>query len=79
MSEAAGAAAADPGHLRGQRRRGAPVNGSGNVDILVLAIMVVLSPVLLAVPFIPGLRSILRRVPLHRVTWRRYYHDHPAR
>ncbi len=56
-----------------------PMNASGNVDILVLAIMVVLSLVLLAVPFLPGLRSIPRRIPLHRLIWRHYYHDHPAR
>ncbi len=56
-----------------------PMNSSGNVDVLVLAIMAVLSLALLAVPFIPGLRSIPRRVPVHRLIWRRYYHDHPAR
>ncbi len=54
-----------------------PMNSSGNADILVLAIMVVLSLVLLAVPFIPGLRSIPRRLPVHRLIWRGYYHDHP--
>lgn len=54
----------------------APMNSSGNVDVLVLAIMVILSLTLLAVPFIPGLRSIPRRLPLHRIIWRRYYHDH---
>lgn len=54
-----------------------PMNSSGNVDILVLAIMVVLSLALLAVPFIPGLRDIPRWVPLHRLIWRRYYREHP--
>jgi hypothetical protein len=53
-----------------------PMNSSGNADVLVLAIMAVLSAALLAVPFIPGLRSIPRVVPVHRVIWRRYYHDH---
>ena len=55
-----------------------PMNHSGNVDLLVLAIMAVLSLTLLAVPFIPGLRSIPRAVPIHRIIWRRYYHDHPT-
>jgi len=55
-----------------------PMNSSGNGDVLVLAIMVVLSLALLVVPFIPGLRSIPRIVPVHRVIWRRYYHDHPT-
>jgi hypothetical protein len=53
-----------------------PMSSSGNVDVLVLAIMVVLSLALLAVPFIPGLRSIPRAVPVHRVIWRRYYQQH---
>ena len=47
----------------------------GNADVLVIAIMAVLSMVLLLVPFIPGLRDIPRRVPLHRAIWRRYYRD----
>jgi hypothetical protein len=53
-----------------------PMNSSGNVDVLVLAIMVVLSLALLAVPFIPGLRSLPKVVPVHRIIWRRYYRDH---
>jgi hypothetical protein len=54
-----------------------PMSSSGNVDVLVLAIMAVLSVALLAVPFIPGLRSIPRLVPVHRIIWRRYYQEHP--
>lgn len=53
-----------------------PMSTSGNADILVLAIMVVLSLALLAVPFIPGLRLIPRLIPVHRVIWRRYYQQH---
>jgi hypothetical protein len=53
-----------------------PMNSSGNADLLVMAIMVVLSLALLAVPFIPGLRSIPRALPLHRIIWRRYYQQH---
>lgn len=55
-----------------------PLKTSGNVDVLVLTIMVLLSLALLAVPFIPGLRSIPRRIPVHRLIWRNYYHDHPT-
>ncbi|MHB1534442.1 MAG: hypothetical protein ACYC1D_07500 [Acidimicrobiales bacterium] len=54
-----------------------PMNSSGNVDILVFAIMALLSLLLLVVPFVPGLRAIPQRVPLHRVIWRRYYRDYP--
>ena len=53
-----------------------PMNSSGNVDILVFAIMALLSLALLFVPFIPGLRSIPERIPLHRIIWRRYYQEH---
>jgi hypothetical protein len=50
-----------------------PMSTSGNGDIEVLAIMVVLSLILLLLPFIPGLRSIPRWIPVHRLIWRRYY------
>lgn len=53
-----------------------PMNHSGNVDVLVLAIMGLLSVLLLVVPFVPGLRSIPSIVPVHRLIWRRYYQDH---
>jgi hypothetical protein len=44
-----------------------------NADIIIFAIMILLSIGLLLVPFIPGLRSIPQRIPLYRVIWRRYY------
>lgn len=53
-----------------------PMSTSGNADVLVLVIMAVLSLGLLAVPFIPGLRSVPRIVPVHRIIWRRYYQQH---
>lgn len=52
-----------------------PMSTSGNGDIQVLAIMTVLSLLLLFVPFIPGLRRIPDKIPLHRLIWRRYYRD----
>lgn len=50
-----------------------PMSTSGNADILVVAIMAVLSLALLLLPFIPGLRSIPRWIPVHRIIWRQYY------
>jgi hypothetical protein len=35
--------------------------------------MVVLTLALMFLPFIPGLRSIPRIIPLHRLIWRDYY------
>lgn len=54
-----------------------PFSTSGNADVLIWGIMMLLSLGLILVPFIPGLRSIPRLVPVHRVIWRDYYRDHP--
>lgn len=55
-----------------------PFNHSGNADALVWGIMMVLSLALVLVPFIPGIRSIPRLVPVYRIIWRDYYRDHSA-
>lgn len=54
-----------------------PMNSSSNVDVLVIGIMAVLSIALLLLPFLPGLRSIPKWIPVHRLIWREYYRDHP--
>jgi hypothetical protein len=35
--------------------------------------MLILTAALILVPFIPGLRSIPRKVPVYRLIWRDYY------
>lgn len=50
-----------------------PFNSSHNGDVLVWAVMMLLTLVLILVPFIPGLRSIPRRVRIYRLIWRRHY------
>ncbi|MCQ9166035.1 hypothetical protein [Arthrobacter sp. STN4] len=50
-----------------------PYKSSPNADILVDATMLVLSLLLLLLPFIPGLRSLPRKIPVHRVIWKDYY------
>jgi len=50
-----------------------PVSTAPNADLVVMAIMVLLTTLLILVPFIPGVRSIPRLVPIHRLIWRRYY------
>lgn len=50
-----------------------PFSTSGNGDALVFGLMGLLSVVLVCVPFIPGVRSIPRLIPVHRLIWRRYY------
>jgi hypothetical protein len=56
-----------------------PFSTSDNADAQVWALMMVLSVGLVLVPFIPGIRSIPRWVPIHRLIWRDYYRQHPRR
>jgi hypothetical protein len=50
-----------------------PFSTSGNGDILVWAVMMLLSVLLILVPFIPGLRSIPRKTRVYRLIWREHY------
>jgi hypothetical protein len=50
-----------------------PFSHSGNADALIWGIMAALSLVLVLVPFIPGVRSIPKLVPIYRIIWRDYY------
>lgn len=50
-----------------------PFSTSGNADALVWGLMMVLSAIFVLVPFIPGLRSIPKYVPVYRLIWRDYY------
>ena len=56
-----------------------PFSTSENADSLVWGLMMLLTLGLVLVPFIPGVRSIPRWVPVHRLIWRDYYRRHPAR
>jgi hypothetical protein len=50
-----------------------PFSTSGNADVLVWALMMLLTLALVLVPFIPGVRSVPRWVPVHRLIWRTWY------
>lgn len=50
-----------------------PFNTSANADVQVWALMMLLTIVLVLLPFIPGLRSIPRWIPVYRLIWRTYY------
>jgi len=50
-----------------------PLKSSPDADVLVVFSMVILTLLLTLVPFIPGLRSLPRRIPVHRLIWRDYY------
>jgi hypothetical protein len=50
-----------------------PFNTAANTDLVVIILMIVLTALLMFVPFIPILRDIPRWIPVHRLIWRRYY------
>lgn len=50
-----------------------PFSTSDNADALVWGLMMILTLLLILLPFIPGLRSIPRKIPIHRLIWRNYY------
>lgn len=56
-----------------------PFSTSDNGDALVWGVMMLLTLALILVPFIPGLRSIPRKIPIHRLIWRDYYRRSPCR
>ncbi|HEX2806652.1 MAG TPA: hypothetical protein VHN80_10830 [Kineosporiaceae bacterium] len=49
-----------------------------NADIIITALMGLLSLLLIIVPFVPGLRSIPIKIPLYRLIWRDYYRRQAA-
>jgi hypothetical protein len=55
-----------------------PFKSSPNADALVWALMMLLSLGLVLVPFLPGIRSLPRWIPIHRLIWRDYYRAHPG-
>ncbi len=50
-----------------------PFAASGNGDALVWGVMALLSLLFILIPFIPGVRSIPRLIPVYRLIWREHY------
>jgi Cytochrome b(N-terminal)/b6/petB len=50
---------------------------SANVDMIAVYMTGLATLLLLAVPFIPGLREIPRLIPVHRLVWRSWYRSAP--
>lgn len=44
-----------------------------SIDLIAIALTSLATLLLLAIPFLPGLRDIPRWIPLHRLIWRSYY------
>jgi hypothetical protein len=47
-----------------------------NADAWIFYIIGVIGLVIILFPFVPGLRSIPRWIPVHRLIWRTYYREH---
>jgi hypothetical protein len=50
-----------------------PFSTSANADVLVMGVMGVLSLAFILIPFLPGVRDLPRRIPIHRLIWREHY------
>ncbi len=50
-----------------------PFSTSTNADVLVMAVMGVLSLAFILVPFLPGVRDLPRRIPIYKLIWRDHY------
>ena len=50
---------------------------SDNADALVWGLMMLLTLGFSLVPYLPGIRSLPRWIPVHRLIWRDYYRTHP--
>lgn len=52
-----------------------PFKSSPNADLQIWLIMAVLTLALICIPFIPGVRSIPRWIPLYKLIWREHYRE----
>ena len=52
-------------------------SNSANIDLIAIYMTALATILLLAIPFIPGLRDIPRWIPLHRLIWRSWNQEAP--
>jgi hypothetical protein len=50
-----------------------PMKSSPNADIQVLLIMGLLSIAFISIPFLPGIRSLPRKLPIYKLIWKEHY------
>jgi hypothetical protein len=55
-----------------------PFGSSHNADLIAIYLTGLATILLLAVPFIPGLRDVPRLIPVHRLIWRSWDHAESA-
>jgi len=51
---------------------------SANIDLIAIYMTGIATILLLAIPFIPGLRDIPRWIPVHRLVWRTWNQQEAA-
>jgi hypothetical protein len=56
-----------------------PIKSSPNADIQVMLIMGLLSLAFVCIPFLPGIRSLPRRIPIYKLIWKEHYRGLAAR
>jgi hypothetical protein len=56
-----------------------PFKNSANVDLMAIYLTGAATILLLAVPFIPGLRNVPDRIPFYRLVWRDWYRSQKNR
>jgi len=52
-----------------------PMKSSSSADIEVLLIMSLLSVAFICIPFIPGVNSLPRKIPIYKLIWKEHYRD----
>jgi hypothetical protein len=52
-----------------------PFSTSANADALVWGLMALLTLIFILIPYIPGLRSIPRLIPIYRLIWKTHYRN----
>ena len=50
-----------------------PFSTSANADILVMAVMGLMSTLFVLIPVLPGIRDIPRKIPIYKLIWRQHY------
>ena len=55
-----------------------PFKTSHNADALIWTVMAVLTLGLILIPFIPGVRSLPRYIPIYKLIWREHYRNPPV-
>jgi hypothetical protein len=56
-----------------------PGNTSSSADLFAMLIVAIIALLTILVPFVPGLRSLPRKLGVYKLVWRSYYANYPSR